>query len=104
MLARVYRDFTMNHSAGIFTPKLTFYCHDCSRLVPKQGALMISRLVLGCALVACAVPAAASDRATIHALVALHAHANRVPEALVHRIIQRESGYNPVRPTGATSA
>lgn len=56
---------------------------------------MISRLVLGCALVACAVPAAASDRAAIHALVAQHAHAHGVPEALVHRIIQRESGYNP---------
>src|SRR5690349_14585187 len=56
---------------------------------------MISRLVLGCALVACAVPAAASDRATIDALVAQHARANGVPEALVHRIIQRESGYNP---------
>ena len=56
---------------------------------------MISRLVLGCALVACALPAAASDRATIHALVAQHAQANGVPEALVHRIIQRESGYNP---------
>jgi soluble lytic murein transglycosylase-like protein len=56
---------------------------------------MISRLVLGCALLACALPAAASDRATINALVAQHAHANGVPEALVHRIIQRESGYNP---------
>jgi soluble lytic murein transglycosylase-like protein len=56
---------------------------------------MISRLFLGCALVACAVPAAASDRAAINALVAQHAHANGVPEALVHRIIQRESGYNP---------
>ena len=56
---------------------------------------MISRLVLGCALLGCALPAAASDRATIHALVAQHAQANGVPEALVHRIIQRESGYNP---------
>ena len=33
---------------------------------------MISRLILGCALLACALPAAASDRATIHALVAQH--------------------------------
>ncbi len=56
---------------------------------------MISRLVLACALLGCAVPAAASDRATIYALVAQHAQANGVPEALVHRIIQRESGYNP---------
>jgi soluble lytic murein transglycosylase-like protein len=56
---------------------------------------MISRLVLGCALLACAVPAAASDRATIDGLVAQHAKANGIPEALVHRIIARESGYNP---------
>jgi soluble lytic murein transglycosylase-like protein len=56
---------------------------------------MISRLVLGCALLACALPAAASDRAALDTLVAQHAHANGVPEALVHRIIQRESGYNP---------
>src|SRR5919112_231889 len=56
---------------------------------------MLSRLVLGCVLLACASPAAASDRATINGLVAQHAQANGVPEALVHRIIQRESGYNP---------
>jgi soluble lytic murein transglycosylase-like protein len=56
---------------------------------------MISRLVLGCAVMAFALPAAASDRATIDALVGQHARANGVPEALVHRIIIRESGYNP---------
>lgn len=56
---------------------------------------MIARLILGGALVACAVPAAASDRATIDALVAQHAKAHGVPAALVHRVIQRESGYNP---------
>jgi soluble lytic murein transglycosylase-like protein len=56
---------------------------------------MISRLVLGCAVLVCALPAAASERATIDALVAQHARAHGVPEALVHRIIVRESGYNP---------
>lgn len=56
---------------------------------------MISRLVLACALVACALPATASDRAAIDTLVAQHAKANGVPETLVHRIIARESGYNP---------
>ena len=53
------------------------------------------RLVLACAALACALPASASDRAAIDALVAQHARAHGVPEALVHRIIQRESGYNP---------
>ena len=56
---------------------------------------MIARFVLGCAAAACALPAAASDRATIDALVAQHAKAHGVPEALVHRVIQRESSYNP---------
>ncbi|MEZ0171350.1 transglycosylase SLT domain-containing protein [Microvirga sp. TS319] len=56
---------------------------------------MIARLVLGCAVAACALPAAASDHAAIDALVAQHAKAHGVPAALVHRIIQRESGYNP---------
>jgi soluble lytic murein transglycosylase-like protein len=46
-------------------------------------------------LAACALPAAASDRATIDALVAQHAKAHGVPEALVHRVIERESSYNP---------
>jgi soluble lytic murein transglycosylase-like protein len=56
---------------------------------------MISRFVLGCALVLWALPVAASDRLAIDGLVAQHAKANGVPEALVHRIIARESGYNP---------
>lgn len=35
------------------------------------------------------------SRARINALVAYHARLNNVPEALVHRIIVRESRYNP---------
>jgi soluble lytic murein transglycosylase-like protein len=62
---------------------------------------MIARFVLGCAVAACALPAAASDRATIDALVAQHARAHGVPEALVHRGIQRESSYNPRAFSGA---
>jgi hypothetical protein len=65
---------------------------------------MISRLVLCCALLAWALPAAASDRATIDALVAQHAQANGIPEALVHRIIQRKAATTPARRTGAISA
>ncbi|MFC4173425.1 transglycosylase SLT domain-containing protein [Microvirga sp. GCM10011540] len=42
-----------------------------------------------------ALPAAATERATIDALVAQHASAHGVPVPLVHQIIQRESGYNP---------
>jgi soluble lytic murein transglycosylase-like protein len=56
---------------------------------------MIFRIIIGSALASCALPAAASDRATIDALVARHARAHGVPEKLVHRIIIRESGYNP---------
>jgi len=56
---------------------------------------MIARFALGCAMVLCALPAAASDRAAIDTLVAQHARAHGIPEALVHRVIRRESGYNP---------
>ncbi|MFD0464167.1 transglycosylase SLT domain-containing protein [Microvirga aerilata] len=56
---------------------------------------MISRFALACVAAACAGPAIASDRATIDALVVQHARVHGVPEALVHRVIRRESGYNP---------
>jgi len=57
---------------------------------------MIFRLVLACAAIACTLPAAASDeRAQIDALVAQHAKAHGIPATLVHRVIKRESGYNP---------
>lgn len=56
---------------------------------------MRSGLVIACALVGCALPAAASERAAIDALVAHHARVHGVPETLVHRVIRRESGYNP---------
>ena len=38
----------------------------------------------------------ASERVQIDALVAQHAKAHGIPEALIHRIIKRESGYNPL--------
>jgi soluble lytic murein transglycosylase-like protein len=40
-------------------------------------------------------PAQAQQRAQYDALVAAHAQANGVPEALVHRVIVRESRYQP---------
>jgi soluble lytic murein transglycosylase-like protein len=57
---------------------------------------MISRLVLACAAIACTLPAMASERVQIDALVAQHAKAHGIPETLIHRIIKRESGYNPL--------
>ncbi|WP_063776636.1 lytic transglycosylase domain-containing protein [Microvirga massiliensis] len=56
---------------------------------------MISRLALGCLLAVVALPATASDQVSIDALVARYAKMHGVPEALIHRVIQRESGYNP---------
>jgi soluble lytic murein transglycosylase-like protein len=56
---------------------------------------MIARVVLACATIACTVPATADERTAIDALVTQHARAHGVPEALVHRVIRRESGYNP---------
>jgi soluble lytic murein transglycosylase-like protein len=42
-----------------------------------------------------ALAAEAAGRAGLEALIATHAAANDVPAALVHRVIQRESRYNP---------
>jgi soluble lytic murein transglycosylase-like protein len=60
---------------------------------------MIKRSLLGAAALAVvSQPAAALDgrlRDEIDALVAKHAAAHDVPEALVHRVIVRESRYNP---------
>jgi soluble lytic murein transglycosylase-like protein len=56
---------------------------------------MISRVLLGCACAAAVVPAQAADRTSLDALVSRHAAANGIPETLVHRVIRRESNYNP---------
>jgi len=46
-------------------------------------------------VMALAQPAHSMTRAELDALVAAHAQANGVPVALVHRVIVRESRYNP---------
>lgn len=53
-------------------------------------------LTLGLALtpLSTAVFAGDASRAALDALIAAHARANGVPEALVHRVIVRESRYN----------
>lgn len=60
--------------------------------------MILRRLALGCALAASSLTAAAADtseRAALHALIAKHAKANGLPESLVHRVVRRESNYNP---------
>src|ERR1700759_2839439 len=54
------------------------------------------------AVLALATKAPAQDRARYEKMIAKHAHANLVPEALVHRLIVRESKYNPelIGPSG----
>ena len=56
-------------------------------------------VILFASLIAIAVPpfshAALARDAQYDALVATHAKANDLPEALVHRVIVRESGYRP---------
>ncbi len=56
---------------------------------------LIRATVLALAAVILAQPAHATSRSEIDALVAAHAAANGVPVALVHRVIIRESRYNP---------
>ena len=48
--------------------------------------------LLALTVLACALPAAAADR--YDALIVRHAQANGVPEALVRRVIARESRYD----------
>ena len=45
--------------------------------------------------VLCFPPLAQAGHSEFDALVATHAQANQVPEALVHRVILRESRYQP---------
>lgn len=52
-------------------------------------------LMLGLALAALTQPAYSMSRAELDALIASHAAANGVPVALVHRVVIRESRYNP---------
>ncbi len=53
-------------------------------------------VVIAALVAALALPQAASGgEADYAALVAAHAHANGVPETLVHRVIMRESRYQP---------
>src|ERR1700759_2924520 len=55
-------------------------------------------LLLACvlpALQSLASEAQAQDRARFEKMIARHAHTNLVPEVLVHRLIVRESKYNP---------
>ena len=52
--------------------------------------------ILLAAIVAPHLPqAAAAQQSDYEALIAVHAQANGVPEALVHRVIRRESRYQP---------
>jgi soluble lytic murein transglycosylase-like protein len=55
----------------------------------------IRATVLALALAGVAQPAYSMTRAELEALAAAHAAANGVPVALVHRVIIRESRYNP---------
>jgi soluble lytic murein transglycosylase-like protein len=57
--------------------------------------VFIRATMLGLALAALTQPAYCMTRAELDALVASHAAANGVPVALVHRVIIRESRYNP---------
>jgi len=59
-----------------------------------QAFLNLAWLAVVAALLV-APPAAAQQRAQYESLVATHARANNVPEALVHRVIVRESRYRP---------
>ncbi len=57
--------------------------------------LAVARWLAAIAVLPVSQPAQAQQRAQYETLVAKHAKANLVPEALVHRVIVRESKYQP---------
>src|ERR1700756_4918926 len=65
------------------------------RLTASVMSLPIRRQFALAIVAALAAPAAAQAGSDYDALIAQHAHANNVPEALVHRVIVRESRYQP---------
>jgi soluble lytic murein transglycosylase-like protein len=56
---------------------------------------LLSFLWLAALATLCLPEIALAQRAQYESLVATHARANAVPEVLVHRVIVRESGYQP---------
>ncbi|MGB3043071.1 MAG: transglycosylase SLT domain-containing protein [Xanthobacteraceae bacterium] len=58
-----------------------------------KPAVLCAALALGCSM--SLSDAAWAQRANYEAMVAEHARANNIPEALVHRVIVRESRYQP---------
>ncbi|WMT73185.1 lytic transglycosylase domain-containing protein [Bradyrhizobium sp. Ash2021] len=57
--------------------------------------MLASAWLAAIAALSCGADAQAQQRAQYETLVATHAQANGVPEALVHRVIVRESRYQP---------
>src|SRR5260370_30880898 len=66
----------------------------CSRPF-QMKRLLASAWFAAIAALSCGADAQAQQRAQYETLVATHAQANGVPEALVHRVIVRESRYQP---------
>jgi soluble lytic murein transglycosylase-like protein len=67
-------------------------------LLGAEGITMLRRYIIaGCTWAALAHPAFSLEarRPGLDALIAAHAKANNLPESLVHRVVQRESRYNP---------
>jgi soluble lytic murein transglycosylase-like protein len=56
---------------------------------------LLTLAALAAAIAIATAQPARAQRAEYNELVARHAHANGVPEALVHRVILRESRYQP---------
>src|SRR3954447_21624102 len=70
----------------------------CNRASRTKATLMKSFLSCAWLVAIAALPfsqSALARDAQYDALVATHARANNLPEALVHRVIVRESGYRP---------
>src|ERR1700743_3439004 len=71
----------------------------CGALTRLSGVFLVKpSLALACAAALAAfgfARAAQAGKSDFDAMIATHAKANHVPEALVHRVIVRESKYHP---------
>jgi soluble lytic murein transglycosylase-like protein len=89
-----FRHITARWSQQLGCEKRNSENPGCSRPF-QMKRLLASAWLAAIAALSCGADALAQQRAHYETLVATHAQANGVPEALVHRVIVRESRYQP---------
>ena len=91
---------TSGRNAAVFSPHRRPVIAIPKDAIPIAQRLFYENFAQPCLLAAIgravlSPEASAQSRAQYESMVAAHARANNVPEALVHRVIVRESKYHP---------